>query len=325
MDNLGLIAFGPVPSRRLGQSLGVNNIPAKICTYSCVYCQLGRTINMNCERNTFYDPLNIFSEVKKKTEEAFSLHEQIDYITFVPDGEPTFDINLKQEITLLRRLGLPIAIITNSSLLVQEDVREALHEADLISLKVDAVTESLWKRINRPHKNLNLTTILEGIKEFSDTYKGRLICETMLVDKINYDDEFSKIAQFLASLSQLVTAYIAIPTRPPAEKWVRKPNENIINHAYQEYSEILGSDKVEYLIGYEGNAFAFSGNIEEDLLSITSVHPMRKDAVQILLSKANTEWQVVEKLIREEKIIDLEFEGNNYYMRKLPSRENRGV
>lgn len=115
-------------------------------------------------------------------------------------------------------------------------------------------------------------------------------------------------------------AYIAIPTRPPAEKWVRPANEKTINEAFQIFAKALGSGRVEYLIGYEGNAFAFTGNVEEDLLSITSVHPMREDAVKDFLKKANAEWDVVKKLLKEGKLIELEYDGKRFYMRKLRSR-----
>jgi len=125
-----MIAFGPVPSRRLGRSLGVNNIPDKVCSFACVYCQIGRTLRMELERRPFYEPELIFAEVKKKVKEARARGEEIDYITFVPDGEPTLDINLGREIDLLRGLGIPLAILTNSSLLWREDVREDLLKFD---------------------------------------------------------------------------------------------------------------------------------------------------------------------------------------------------
>ena len=117
-----MITFGPVPSRRLGRSLGINNIPPKICTYSCVYCQLGRTIKMQADRRAFYEPEKVFQDVKNKVEKAKGKGETIDYLTFVPDGEPTLDINLGREIELLRPLGIKVAVISNSSLIWREDV-----------------------------------------------------------------------------------------------------------------------------------------------------------------------------------------------------------
>jgi len=314
------LAFGPVPSRRLGKSLGINNIPAKTCSYSCVYCQLGRTINMTTERQSFYKPEDICREVERKVDEASSRNERVDYLTFVPDGEPTLDINLGKEISILKQIEIPIAVITNASLIWRNDAKEDLLKTNLTSLKVDAVREDLWRRINRPHKNLKLNGILEGITEFANEFKGTIISETMLIDGINYGNEFEKTADFLKNLKRLDKAYIAIPTRPPTEKWVKPAKEETLNAAFQAFAEKLGADRVEYLIGYEGNAFAFTGRVEEDLLSITAVHPMRKEAVEEFLKKANADWRVIEKLLEEDKLIELEYEGNRYYMRRLPSR-----
>ncbi len=315
-----MIAFGPVPSRRLGKSLGVNNIPDKVCSFACVYCQIGRTLRMELERRPFYEPELIFEEVREKVEEAERKGERIDYITFVPDGEPTLDINLGREADLLKGLGIPLAILTNSSLIWREDVREDLLKFDFVSLKVDAISEEIWRRVDRPHKSLSLEKILNGMLEFRKAFKGKLVTETMLIDGVDYGDEFEKIADFLEELKPDI-AYIAIPTRPPAEEWVRPAKEEVINRAFQAFVEKLGEGRVEYLIGYEGNAFAFTGNVEEDLLSITSVHPMREDAVKELLRKASANWSVVEKLLKEGRLIELEYNGKRFYMRRLKSRE----
>jgi wyosine [tRNA(Phe)-imidazoG37] synthetase (radical SAM superfamily) len=198
------------------------------------------------------------------------------------------------------------------------DVREDLIEADFVSVKIDTVSQDLWKVINRPHKSLKLNEILEGIRKFTEIFDGNVVSETMLIDGINYNSEFEKIAGFLRSLAKLDKAYIAMPTRPPTEKWVKPAKEEALNAAFQTFSEKLGSDKVEFLIGYEGNAFAFTGDVKEDLLSITAVHPMRKEAVAELLKKANASWQIVNELLRNGEIVRLEYEGSVYYMRKLP-------
>ncbi len=320
LQNVKTLAFGPVPSRRLGRSLGINNIPPKTCSYSCVYCQLGKTSNILVDRQSFYRPEDILIQVKKKINEASLRKERIDYLTFVPDGEPTLDIKIGEEISLLRQIGIPIAVMTNASLLWRDEVREDLLGVDFVSLKVDAVSQDLWKSINRPHKGLRLNMVSDGIKEFAEMFCGTIVSETMLIDNVKYNSEFERIAEFLGELNKLDKAYIAIPTRPPTEKWVRPANEEAVNVAFQVFSEKIGADRVEYLIGYEGNAFAFTGNIEEDLLSITAVHPMRKEAVEEFLKKACANWRVIEKLLEENKLIELEYEGNKYYMRKLPGR-----
>jgi wyosine [tRNA(Phe)-imidazoG37] synthetase (radical SAM superfamily) len=320
LQRIEAFAFGPVPSRRLGKSLGINNIPAKTCSYSCVYCQLGRTIKRTVDRQAFYEPEDISKYVKRKVNGVVLRNERIDYLTFVPNGEPTLDINICKEIFSLKRIGIPIAVITNASLLWRKDVKEDLLEADFVSLKVDAVSETLWRRINRPHKGLRLNMVLEGIREFAEEFKGTVVSETMLIDIIDYGDEFESIAEFLRELKKLNKAYIAIPTRPPTEQWVKPAKEENINAAFQIFSEKLGADRIEYLIGYEGNAFAFTGNVEEDLLSITAVHPMREEAVEESLKKACANWCAIEKLLEEDKLVELEYEGKKYYMRKLLDR-----
>lgn len=310
-----MIAFGPVPSRRLGRSLGINNIPPKICTYSCVYCQLGRTIKMQVDRSKFYEPEEIVSSVQNKVERAQEGGETIDYLTFVPDGEPTLDMNLGQEIALLRPLGIPIAVISNASLIWREDVRQELMKANWVSLKMDAVQEETWHKVNRPHGALQLDAILAGALDFASNFEGQLMTETMLIEDVNdNDDDLRKVAAFVAQLKPAM-AYLAIPTRPPAEEWAQPPTEGAINRAYQILSESVAH--VEYLIGYEGNAFAFTGNVEEDLLSITAVHPMREDAVDEFLDRAEADWAVVRQLVEQEQLVEVQHSGHRFYLRKL--------
>ncbi len=314
-----MIAFGPIPSRRLGRSLGINHIPPKTCSYSCVYCQLGRTDKMRAERQVFYEPQEIAQAVREKVEKTRAAGEAIDYLTFVPDGEPTLDVNLGREIELLRPLGIKIAVISNSSLIWREDVRADLGKADWVSLNVDSVQEEVWHQIDRPHGSLALDAILDGMLTFAGQYDGVLTTETMLVDgpemrKVDGAESVRAIADFLARLEP-DKAYLAIPTRPPAEAWVRPPDEQAINRAYQILSEKVAH--VEYLIGYEGNEFAFTGDVENDLLSITAVHPMREDAVEDFLARAGADWAVVHKLIEQEQLIKIEHDERTFYMRKL--------
>ncbi len=273
-------------------------------------------MNMRVERQTFYEPEEIAQSVKEKVKQLRETSEPIDYLTFVPDGEPTLDVNLGKEIELLKSLGMRIAVITNASLVWRDDVRQDLQKADWVSLKVDTVSKEIWHRINSPQKSLNLEVILDGMLKFADTFKGRLTTESMLIQGINDNSkEIERIADFLAQLKPNKT-YLAIPTRPPAERTINGASEQTINMAYQIFSKRLSS--VEYLIGYEGNAFAFTGNVEEDLLSITSVHPMREKAIIELLRKADADWGVVEKLIKGGRLIEVGYQGKKFYIRKLP-------
>ena len=310
-----MIAFGPVPSRRLGRSLGINHIPLKVCTYSCIYCQVGRTDRMTVARGPHYEPEEILRDLCDKITRTSNPGETIDFLTLVPDGEPTLDINLGRVIDLIKPFGIRIAVITNASLIWREDVREELLKADWVSLKIDAVRERAWRRINRPHGTLRLDSILDGALAFARSYGGELVTETMLVKNVNDNpDHVGQIAKFLPHLRP-ARAYLSVPTRPPAELWVRSPDEETVNQAYQILSQEV--DRVETLLGYEGNAFAFTGNVQEDLLSITAVHPMREEAVSKLLSLAGSDWLVVRELIAQDQLVETEFDGHKFYMRKI--------
>lgn len=307
------LAFGPVPSRRLGRSLGINNIPPKFCTYSCVYCQLGRTLQMWAERRIFHDPALIVQAVQRKIRQTEG--EVIDFLTFVPDGEPTLDIQLGQAIEMLRPMGISIAVITNASLIDRADVRADLSKADWVSLKIDAVTDAVWRRIDRPHGALSLPAILDGAIAFASSFSGRLVTETMLVAGVNDDPaQLTAVAAFVARLKPH-TAYLAIPTRPPAEAWVWPPEEDGINRAYQIFCAQI--ENTEHLIGYEGNAFAFTGDVVEDLLNITAVHPMRQDAVSEFLGRAGADWSVVRMLVAQGRLVENDYAGQKFYVRRL--------
>ncbi len=316
MSGLSSYVFGPVPSRRLGKSLGVNNIPAKVCSYSCIYCQLGRTIQLSAHRRSFYDPRELVGAVREKLEEY---EGKLDYITFVPDGEPTLDENLGFEVKLLREsTDIPIAILTNASLISMEDVKNDLMSFDLVSLKIDTVSKRTWIKINRPHPSLSLDDILKGIASFSKEFSGKLITETMLIDGVNSAlEEVEEIAEFLSKL-EIDKAYLAIPTRPPAEKWVRPIREEELVQAHEIFAEKLGADRVELLTGYEGPDFYLGGDPEEALLAILAVHPMRLDYAEQSISKFNQDPEhIIQKLSSEEKVKIVEYHGKKFLIRKL--------
>lgn len=309
-----MIAFGPVPSRRLGQSVGINNIPPKVCTYTCVYCQLGKAVKVQSKRQTFYTTGEVV-EATKKLLGNLDLTTSVDYLTLVPDGEPALDINIKQTIIELRKLGYPVAVITNSSLLWDEEVRDALYQADWVSTKLDGGDEKIWRKINAPHRSLEFDRMIEGLKTFSNSFGGTHVTETMMIDRYNDSYEnLRNIADILNTLSVDIS-YVSIPTRPPAAKNIHPAGEQTLVAAYDEFSEIV--PKVEYLIGYEGNDFGFTGNLREDLLNITAVHPMREDAVEELLRKADAGWEKVEDLKKNGLLKETQYRNHRFYSRAL--------
>jgi wyosine [tRNA(Phe)-imidazoG37] synthetase (radical SAM superfamily) len=303
--------FGPVPSRRFGNSIGVNHIPPKICSYACRYCQLGNAIHMQTERGRFYEPEALIKEVEMRLKSV----SNVDYITLVPDGEPTLDREIGTLLRGLKQFGIPLAVITNASMLWDKTVRKELAEADCVSVKVDAINENIWRKVDRPHKNLNFTDVLNGVRQFAQEYQGKLITESMLIQGYNDNEaELAGVAKFIGEIKP-ATAYIAIPTRPPADKNVLPADEKALQIGFAQFSEHI--KHVEFLIGYEGNAFSASGDAESDLLSITAVHPMREDAVMELLEKNNADFSILEKLVAENKILRLEYQNNRFYLRRL--------
>lgn len=307
--------FGPIPSRRLGRSLGINNIPPKTCSYSCVYCQVGRTTKMQIEREKFYEPQEILFEVNKKINAAQKFNEPIDFLTFVPDGEPTLDLNLGNTIEQLKIFDIKIAVITNGSLLGRRNVQEDLFKADLLSIKIDSVNEQVWRKINRPHHTLNLSKLFEDIDSFCQLFSGDLITETMIVQDLNDSEESLKGIASLIHWLEPTKAYLTIPTRPPAESGIEPPKNEVINKAFQIFNKKIND--VELLTGYEGNDFTYTGDLEKELLSILSVHPMRGDAMKSFLTKSDKGWSVLQKLLFEKKLVQVEYGGKEFYQRNF--------
>lgn len=270
---------------------------------------------MSSERSIFYQPEYILESVKSKVKDTINKGGSIDYLTFVPDGEPTLDKNLGMEIDLLKSMDIRIAIITNSSLLWLDEVRDALYKADLVSVKVDSIDPAIWKKINRPCKSLDIEEIKSGLIKFSKNFKGILFTETMLVRGYN-DKPLNLIntASFIKRLNPQ-KSFISVPIRPPAEKSADIPKEDTINLAYQIFNE--NNLETELLIGYEGNDFFYSGNVEEELLSIVSVHPMREDALDSYLRKAGRGFDIVKNMLEKDKIREINYKGKKYYLRKL--------
>lgn len=308
-----MISFGPVPSRRLGKSLGINNIPSvKVCSYACTYCQVGRTSKHTIIREQFYSPEVLCREVEKHLS-SLSSAEMPDYLTFVSNGEPTLDINLGASILRLKQLGYPVAVITNASLLFDPLVAEELMLADWVSVKVDTAQADIWKKQNRPHKGLSFDQHNQGILDFSAQYKGVLATETMLVNQSNDSHEaLTQTASFIKQIDPS-TAYLSIPTRPPMLQNAIAPSEQKVNEAFHIFS--YHNINTELLLGFEGTNFGHTGNIYEDIVNICTVHPIREEAVQTLIQKNGAKELVLEELIKSKAIRRIEYQSNIYYIR----------
>lgn len=207
--------FGPVPSRRLGFSLGVDIVSPKHCCFDCIYCQIGRTTNNEIVRKSFFDPFEIVEEIA----EQISKTDQIDYITFSGSGEPTLNSDLGTIINEVKKITkIPVAVITNGALLYQEEVRRDLMSADVVLPSLDAVSEDIFRYVNRPHSFLEIDSIIRGLKLFRSEYGGKIWLEIMLIKDVNDDEE--ELQKFKEVISDIKVDKIQINTvtRPPTEE-----------------------------------------------------------------------------------------------------------
>ncbi|MFQ5867733.1 MAG: radical SAM protein [bacterium] len=209
--------YGPVPSWRLGRSLGIDIIPFKICSFNCIYCETGRTTNLTVERKEYVSKDLVVEELK-----AFLLkRKNIDYITFSGSGEPTLNSKIGEMVNEVKKLtDVPVAILTNSSLLNREEVRRELRKADVVLPSLDVVSQSLFESLNRPHPSLKVEEIIEGLIEFRKEFKNKIWLEVLLVKGINDGPEdIHKLAEVIEKMEpdkiQLNTV-----VRPPAEEEV---------------------------------------------------------------------------------------------------------
>jgi len=277
------MVYGPVPSRRLGRSLGVNPIPLKTCNYSCVYCQLGRTTHISNQRRDFFPPEEILNEIKRVMEVKGGRGE-IDFVTFIGEGEPTLCKSIGWLIRETREIAdIPIAVDTNGSLLYRKDVRNDLSQADVVMPSLDAGTAETFRRINRPHRGIDFEAVVEGMEKFRQEYDGEIWLEVMLVKGINDSEKELEAIRSRLEKIEPDRIYINVPIRPPAESWAVPPDTEAIALAHA----ILGDGNVVDIAAEETGEFSIEGfaNPEDAILAIIRRHPMREEQVLETLEK----------------------------------------
>jgi len=204
--------FGPVPSRRLGRSLGVDLVPFKTCTYDCIYCQLGRTTCKTVRRKEWVPLEQVVAELERE------LHLRPDYITLSGSGEPALYSRLGELIDRIKATTpIPVAVLTNGSLLWREDVRDGLLRADLVIPSLDAGRQATFRAVNRPHEQITFRLMLDGLIEFRRLFKGQYWLEVFLLAE--YNDTEDEIAELVRAVDRIKPDRVQLNTvsRPPAE------------------------------------------------------------------------------------------------------------
>jgi wyosine [tRNA(Phe)-imidazoG37] synthetase (radical SAM superfamily) len=272
--------YGPVPSRRLGQSLGVDTIPLKTCNWNCVYCQLGRTVPLTNKRREYFPRADILTEVKA----ALGNHRpgEIDWVTFVGSGEPTLHSGIGWLIRHVKTLtNLPVAVITNGSLLYLPEVCYDLAEADVVMPSLDAGTAVLYRQIIRPHPEATFDRLVAGLVDFRQVYRGKLWIEVMLVWGLNDTEESLQAIAAILRRIQPDEVHINLPTRPPAETWVRPSDEEGLMRA----RAIFGN--IARVIHPAEGSFDLGGyeTVVEAIIGIITRHPMRQEELERTLAR----------------------------------------
>ena len=247
--------FGPVPSRRLGRSLGVDLVPFKTCSYDCIYCQLGRTTNKTIQRKEWVPLDEVVAELKDK------LSTRPDYITLSGSGEPMLYSRTGELIDHIKTMtDVPVAALTNGSLLWQPEVRSQLTNADLVIPSLDAGDKEMCQAVNRPHEDISFERMLEGLIDFRCEYEGQYWLEVMLLAGHNaIHVEVQKLAECVSRIrpdrTQLNTA-----TRPPAEDWaaaIQRPRLKELAAMFNPPAEVIADfravhQQLEFTAGHEG-------------------------------------------------------------------------
>ena len=261
--------YGPIPSRRLGKSLGVDPISLKTCNWNCVYCQLGRTSPPTTERREYFPAEEIVAEI----ECALAQHSpgEIDWITFAGSGEPTLHSSIGWIIRRIKSMTkLPVAVITNGSLLYQPDVRHEIRAADAVLPSLDAGSEEVFLKVNRPHASLSFAQHVGGLIAFREEYDGELWVEVMLVHGLN--DSEAALTDLAAVLRRARPdeVHINMPVRPPCEPWVKPAENRALRRAVTVFSEIA------HVVRPVAGDFDLTGfdNVVDAILAVITRHPM---------------------------------------------------
>ena len=305
--------FGIVPSRRLGQSLGISPIPKKTCNFSCVYCQLGRTTEYTRERQMYFHVDYIIHELKEYLNTIAP--SQYDIITIVGDGEPTLYLGLGDLIKRIKKIqDKPVAVISNGSLIANPQIRKELTMADVVLLNFDSWNEQSFRRINRPLKSIEFINRYKGYIEFRKEFSGIIYLEVMLVKGINDNIEsLNKIADLIRDIHPNVV-FVNVPVRPPAEQWVKIPDEKIVIKA----REILDARRMDYLP--TGDFTSIESDPTKAILDIIGRHPMREEDIIIFLkgrkSLANIEEvkdEIIKNLRKNPKVKEIAYGTTRFF------------
>ncbi len=307
--------YGPVPSRRLGRSLGVDIVPAKVCTLDCIYCQVGKTTNTTIERKEYLPAQLIIDELSN----ALSQGLEADYITLAGSGEPTLNSQLGYIIDEIKKItDIPVAIVTNGTLLYMKDVREDCAKADVVLPSLDAGDEKVFLKINRPHPDISIEKLISGLCEFRKEYSGQIWLEVFLVESINSNSE--QITKIKAAVNRIQPDKVQLNTavRPTTEEGVKKLSaEKLqkiaveIGHGCEVIADFARSDNSD---NKHEAALKQDNIITETLLSMLKRRPCSLDDICSSMNLHHNEAvKYISELIKLNRISSENIDGKKYF------------
>lgn len=299
--------YGPVPSRRLGFSLGVDIIPYKTCSLDCVYCQLGPTPEKTVTRKTYYSAEKIIPQIRS----AIQSGRRIDTITFSGSGEPTLNILIGDLIRQIKGFTkIPVTVLTNSTLMPKLEVRQALLSADRIVPSLDAATQEVFERINRPASGLKIADIIEGLSAFRKKFSGLIWLEILFVKGIN--DSPDHLTALKTALDRIQPDRIQLNTviRPPSDRGSKplSPGEmESIRAFFGEKAEIIADMTQAFQNPVEDNP-------QEQILAVIRRRPVtRNDLAKSLGFEAGEVKECLETLMKQKLIQEVIQDGKTFY------------
>jgi wyosine [tRNA(Phe)-imidazoG37] synthetase (radical SAM superfamily) len=299
--------FGPVPSRRLGLSLGVDLLNCKSCNFNCIYCELGRTFKYVDKRQIFVKTADILKEIK----DYLNSGTKPDYITFSGSGEPTLALNLGEAIDEVKKItDIPVALLTNASLFFDETVRVDAAKADVVLPSFDAADEDIFIKINRPHRAFAFKNFLDGFIKFCTEYKGKIWVEVMIVKDINDSEEhIKKLKSIFDKIPGIEKIQLNTVVRSRAEDFAEPVDEKKLNFI----KELLGP-KAEIIGNFKGEKIKTINNLKDAVLSIVKLRPVTLIDLKAVLNFDEKEIiEILKTLERENKIKKENLHGKEFY------------
>jgi wyosine [tRNA(Phe)-imidazoG37] synthetase (radical SAM superfamily) len=300
--------YGPVPSRRLGRSLGIDLVPHKICTYDCIYCQIGKTTEKTLARKEYVPVKEIMEEVERFLKEG---PPSIDHLSLTGSGEPTLHSQIRSVIEGVKTItSIPVAVLTNGSLLYEEEVRQDLIRADIVLPSLDAVSSKVFMKINRPRPGFSIEKVIEGLVEFRKTYKGQIWLEILFCKGVN--DRKEELLRMKKVLDRIRPDLIHLNTvvRPPSEKRAFP-----LNRKEMEEIRAFFGEKASIISEFDRHPPVLSErDIQEDILKILKRRPLSVFDLSKGMGITREELEAyLNPLIQEGKIQSRSFGNSVYY------------